>query len=244
MAIVAHPMRAAAMDRLLKDVLGYPRDETIMRDQHDPMTQPSLQGQQVTRRLPSPSGRSRCAVCARLSETFMLWPVCRSCSEEVCPEHQAPGTLDDEAWGCLCTTCAVPALTTPPDSVLIDQVAHVLVRALGTSQPFDELVPAERERIRAVARMAVALCHAEAERVARWIAAEQLIRERTQKHEWRTASSRDRALAWGDAGSVLTTVRQQLLGVLPAEWTGRARLALADMAKKPGQTSAFLEGAK
>src|SRR6185312_11820848 len=168
-----------------------PRDPSLMTDQHDPATQPSLQGQRV---MPKAAlGTNVCIACERQSPVYALWPSCRSCSEEFCPACQQPGSIEEDegrqSWlcpGCAADEAAVAAdePPVPADSVLVDQVAAVLVRCLAAAkgeqpQAFDELPPAERQRYRDVARIAWSLCAQEAIQIAHWIAADRLIWERT-----------------------------------------------------------------
>ncbi|HXE82034.1 MAG TPA: hypothetical protein VN513_01735 [Gemmatimonadales bacterium] len=230
-----------------------PRDPSLMTDQHDPATQPSLQGQRV---MPKAAlGTNVCIACERQSPVYALWPSCRSCSEEFCPACQQPGSIEEDEGrqSCLCPGCAADeaavAADEPPvpaDSVLVDQVAAVLVRCLAAAkgeqpQAFDELPPAERQRYRDVARIAWALCDPEAIRIAHWIAADRLIWERTGCYGWKGADGKARRQAWGDARLAVTSARQFWTGLLSSEFAAEARRALAEM--EQGKVAAFVPSA-
>jgi hypothetical protein len=57
---------------------------------------------------PHPLGHNSCERCLVLSPLYDLFPSCRSCQEELCPEHQAAGSQrdDDGRESCLCQRCA------------------------------------------------------------------------------------------------------------------------------------------
>ncbi len=44
--------------------------------------------------------------CESRSEEYSSWPSCIECGEEVCSNHQDPGTYDEETGECLCLRCA------------------------------------------------------------------------------------------------------------------------------------------
>jgi len=200
-----------------------PRDPSIMTDQHDPATQPSLQGQAAI----------RCVKCGHRGETsydgFCVRADC-DCQCEPAKDRSARASAAESASA---------------DSVLVDQVAAVLVRCLAAakgeqSQAFDELPPAERQRYRDVARIAWSLCDQEAIQIAHWIAADRLIWERTN-HGWTQATGKERRAAFGDARVAVTSARQYWLGLLSPEFAAEARRALAEMAQ--GKVAAFVPSA-
>lgn len=51
--------------------------------------------------------------CNRRSPEYTMWPTCSECGDDVCPDHMAPGSLDegdgDRRDWCLCITCAAEA---------------------------------------------------------------------------------------------------------------------------------------
>ncbi len=61
--------------------------------------------------MPVPRGCNQCVHCRRISPVYALFPTCRDCSEETCPDCQEPGSLIDPEDGeheasCLCRPCA------------------------------------------------------------------------------------------------------------------------------------------
>jgi hypothetical protein len=43
--------------------------------------------------------------CGRRSPEYVAYPSCRECGTEVCPDHQEPGSVDDETNRCTCIGC-------------------------------------------------------------------------------------------------------------------------------------------
>ncbi len=51
---------------------------------------------------------THCAACERIEPWREPWPVCRSCSTPVCPDHMAPDSLqdhDERGLDCVCQPC-------------------------------------------------------------------------------------------------------------------------------------------
>lgn len=41
------------------------------------------------------SGIGTPRICSKRSEEYSSWPSCRECSRDICPEHTAPGSLEE-----------------------------------------------------------------------------------------------------------------------------------------------------
>lgn len=46
-----------------------------------------------------------CDQCGKHSQKYDVWPDCLECGDDICPDHVAPGTLDEETSKCICTHC-------------------------------------------------------------------------------------------------------------------------------------------
>jgi hypothetical protein len=67
-----------------------------------------------------------CDHCARRSDEYARWPICRDCLADTCPDCMAAGTEDQETGKCYCKGCVEEFARNYPDPMAARSVNAAL----------------------------------------------------------------------------------------------------------------------